>query len=1096
MHVIVLKYVQVLCITIFFSNNVNCDKLLLHNEREDQDLYRIGACTAACMTGTVDAHAGPADDEPKLKNLEQCYRQCSEDTRPLSAWKPLTQRRDSSLRIHLICRDSTNLIIRVQHDTATGNDLRPTGDHKSSRTGKSSKPSKAIDGERNQLNGLPGTSDDASLSGEPFGSMSSSVAPVALGTHDRPRRAIGSNSIPPSELYTDRGTDIGHNAESTAPLAIYLVKVQESEKELGDRIVYMSNASLVKIENLNPNKRYNITATVLTSEYEYFYVEKVQFRTLPVDYLPGTIVDVKVEKFSTNSKKPQLVDAVISWRPATDKTCHYEILCHPTHSSEFHHEAVDVQQPEVLYKYTMKQLDLNANYMVAIRSKNTQNSQRESQLHWHSFYTPSCAVQQNGSQICAAEPIENLRVMETLLTGDLYKINITWDRPSISPDFYMVRVYDLHGSHLDNTSNSLSKNVSGKALGLMVDSFEMFGPHFEVNVVAYSSGGTSSENVIKPLAIKRVTPDSWIWTKLVFIILSPVLMIGLLKISVSLVCRRRAKLKRNVERCEYFKDLEQKAPVDPSTEFETKAKNIQDLLSNSPFPPELMVPINDELEIDGEHLILHDLLGEGAFGLVRKGTLHPPEQSPRPVAVKMLKECPRVEDIIEFRREMEVMKSVGTHPHIVSIVGHCTKNVRKMMLLTEYCGHGNLLNYLRFQWQRLLKQNRSQRTVSRTSTVPAGLDRMDTIMLPVAGECLTPALGSGKKPENVFNFDTSFVNDKKSMTYKNLSDEQLRKPTGKRPQIFENKLYPLLNDDDDIDKDEEPTGRQRFCTNACKNVVEIMDAHAVTGGVADEEGMEMKGHVKIKPCSCQSVARERERESSTQNSIENRCYHRCPDEEEGERQDIVEEESTPTSEQLLEFSRQIALGMEYLARNKVVHRDLAARNVLVCSNSTVKIADFGLSRDIYQENLYRKTSNGKLPIKWLALESMTHQVYTSQSDVWAYGILLYEICTLGGSPYPSISTNKLLRYLESGYRMERPKSCSEEFYNLMYSCWNLHPGERPTFTKIVHMIEQLQQGAGEMQEPVAPIIDLNAIIDLHCAKGSTEENSYLKPVEY
>ncbi|CAD7013121.1 unnamed protein product [Ceratitis capitata] len=83
---------------------------------------------------------------------------------------------------------------------------------------------------------------------------------------------------------------------------------------------------------------------------------------------------------------------------------------------------------------------------------------------------------------------------------------------------------------------------------------------------------------------------------------------------------------------------------------------------------------------------------------------------------------------------------------------------------------------------------------------------------------------------------------------------------------------------------------------------------------------------------------------------------------------------------------------------------------------------------------------------------MTHQVYTTQSDVWSYGILLYEIVTLGSTPYPSTPTNRLLNLLKSGYRMERPKNCGPEFYNLMYACWNVNPCERPTFSEIIKIL--------------------------------------------
>lgn len=110
--------------------------------------------------------------------------------------------------------------------------------------------------------------------------------------------------------------------------------------------------------------------------------------------------------------------------------------------------------------------------------------------------------------------------------------------------------------------------------------------------------------------------------------------------------------------------------------------------------------------------------------------------------------------------------------------------------------------------------------------------------------------------------------------------------------------------------------------------------------------------------------------------------------------------------------------------------------------------NFRLSRDIHRENVYRKTGSGKLPIKWLALESLTHQVYTSQSDVWSFGVLLYEIITLGATPYPSIGADQLMKLLSTGYRMDRPNHCHASLDEIMQSCWLSTPQARPTFDEL------------------------------------------------
>lgn len=146
----------------------------------------------------------------------------------------------------------------------------------------------------------------------------------------------------------------------------------------------------------------------------------------------------------------------------------------------------------------------------------------------------------------------------------------------------------------------------------------------------------------------------------------------------------------------------------------------------------------------------------------------------------------------------------------------------------------------------------------------------------------------------------------------------------------------------------------------------------------------------------------------------------------------------------------------FLETNRIVHRDLAARNVLLCDHRTVKICDFGLSRDVYEKNIYQKSNRGDpLPVKWMALESLKHYVYTTQSDVWSFGVLLWEIMMLGGSPYPTISSSRIYEVLSRGYRMPRPTLCNYSLYEVMLACWHSNPTNRPKFVSIKESIDSI-----------------------------------------
>ncbi|XP_068686429.1 fibroblast growth factor receptor 2-like [Montipora foliosa] len=227
-------------------------------------------------------------------------------------------------------------------------------------------------------------------------------------------------------------------------------------------------------------------------------------------------------------------------------------------------------------------------------------------------------------------------------------------------------------------------------------------------------------------------------------------------------------------------------------------------------------------------------------------------------------------------------------------------------------------------------------------------------------------------------------------------------------------------------------------------------------------------------------------------------YYSCPE--------SLQEEVT--SYHLLSFAQQIASGMSFLASKKILHRDLAARNVLVGRGMICKITDFGLAliRDKYQYLYCTSIQKGRLPIKWTAPEhlfndSMENDLRVSEkSDVWSYGVVLYEIFTLGGTPYPGLNEWKVVFELKvNKYRMPKPEHVSDELYQLMLDCWNDYPNNRPTFDRLYEIFSGILQDEHYLDLDLAkyePSLYMNVEeIDATTCLTTSPDNSKIPPGE-
>ncbi|XP_070769236.1 vascular endothelial growth factor receptor kdr-like [Enoplosus armatus] len=201
--------------------------------------------------------------------------------------------------------------------------------------------------------------------------------------------------------------------------------------------------------------------------------------------------------------------------------------------------------------------------------------------------------------------------------------------------------------------------------------------------------------------------------------------------------------------------------------------------------------------------------------------------------------------------------------------------------------------------------------------------------------------------------------------------------------------------------------------------------------------------------------------SASSGFIEDKSY--CDSEEEEEESEDLYKRVL-TLEDLICYSFQVSKGMEFLASRKCIHRDLAARNILLSENNVVKICDFGLARDIYKDPDYVRKGDARLPLKWMAPEAIFDKIYTTQSDVWSFGVLMWEIFSLGASPYPGVQIDEeFCCRLKEGTRMRAPEYSSSEIYETMLDCWQGEPQERPTFTELVERLGDLLQASVQQE---------------------------------
>ena len=440
-----------------------------------------------------------------------------------------------------------------------------------------------------------------------------------------------------------------------------------------------------------------------------------------------------------------------------------------------------------------------------------------------------------------------------------------------------------------------------------------------------------------------------------------------------------------------------------------------------------LLPYNSEYEFPRDKLKLGKQLGQGAFGRVLKAQafgIFDYERSTT-VAVKMVKPHADITYIRALMAELKIMIHLGKHLNIVNLLGACTSglNRRELYVIVEYCRFGNVQKYLQLHRNHFINQIDP---VSGEIDFLIGGPALDDLPRAREEDELSAAYASSTagRPQSSqamveLNHDLVRRGDvalpqpqrgqKRPQSVRYISD-----PAKQRQQQRHSSLHSDYND-----------GLDQIVLTDMTTLTQNPSAHEFDRSMSQ---MSHGSHVVKSGPGWRSNMR-------------------------GDADERVVKQIC--TKDLVCWAYQISRGMDYLASKKVMHGDLACRNILLAADNVVKICDFGLAKDIYRRDEYRKKSDGPLPVKWMAVESLRDRIFSSQSDCWSFGIVLWEMFALGRNPYPGIDAAELYHKLLSGYRMEKPEFCPRLIYKIMCDSWNDDPSLRPQFKDLVQALGEL-----------------------------------------